>query len=320
MAQYLPLVMQQLFNTPLMVSPAHGQMIAAALSGRLDIRSIENETVRMDERAMRDLATMGRASADHDRARPDAALHGEEYAYNTEGMRRSQGRSFPMVNGIAVIQVWGTLTRNWGVGPYSGSTGYDGIQTQLMDAMDDKDVKAIWISINSGGGAVDGCFDLQQLIWACNAKNGGKPIWAMASDYAYSAAYAIGVAADKFYVPRTGGVGSVGVITLWADIRGALDLEGIKVKVIRSGARKAIGVAGVEDLPDEEVAHIQAQLDEIRDLFVERVAEYRGISKSAVLQTEGLDYMGAHAKAIGFVTDVLSEQEAWAKLERKISR
>lgn len=312
MAQYLPLVMQQLFNTPLMVSPAHGQMIAAALSGRLDIRSIENETGRMDERAMRDLAAMGRMAADIDRARPAAAMHGEDAPWN--------GKMYPQVGGIAIIQVWGTLTRNWGVGPYSGSTGYDGIQTQLMAAMADDSVKAIWIAINSGGGAVDGCFDLQQLIWACNAKNGGKPIWAMASDYAYSAAYALGVAADKFFVPRTGGVGSVGVITLWADIRGALDLEGVKVKVIRSGARKAIGVGGVEDLPAEEVAHIQAQLDEIRDIFVERVAEYRGMSKSAVLQTEGLDYMGAHAKAIGFVTDVLSEQEAWAKLERKIAR
>lgn len=319
MAQYLPFVLNSLLNTPLAVSPSHAQMIVSALAGRLDIRSLETETLKMDSRAMADLAELGRSQADQHRAAPQAAQFGEEFAYNTEGMRRG-GRSFPLVNGVAVIQIWGTLTRNWGVGPYSGSTGYDGIQTQLTDAMNDKEVKAIWLSINSGGGTIDGLFDLQQLIWLCNAKNGGKPIWAMASDYAYSAAYALAVAADKVFVPRTGGVGSVGVITLWADIRGALENEGIKVKVFRSGAKKALGLMGVEGLPDEEVDRIQGQLDEIRDIFVERVAEYMGIAKSAVSQTEGLDYMGQHAKAIGFVSEVSSEQEVWAKLERKLAR
>ncbi len=320
MAQYLPLVLQSLLNRPVAMSDSHAQMVVSALSGRLDIRSIETETTRLDARAMADLASMGRQVADQQRQAPQAAAFGEEYGYNDEGMRRREGRSFPLVGSVAVIQIWGTLTRNWGVGPYSGSTGFDGIQTQILDAMADPKVKAIWLSINSGGGTVDGLFDLQELIWMCNEKNGGKPIWAMASDYAYSAAFAIAVAADKVFVPATGGVGSVGVITLWADIRKALENDGIAVKVIRSGARKALGFMGVEDMPDEELARIQAQLDEIRDIFVDRVARYMGIAKSTVSNTEGLHYMGQHAKAIGFVNDVLSEQSAWAKLERKLAR
>lgn len=312
MAQYLPLVMQQLMNTPLLCSDKHAMTIAAALSGRLNISSIEHETLRMDRRGLEDLAALGRDRADQDRAKPGASMHGSEARWN--------GKEYPQVGGIAVIQIWGTLTRNWGVGPYSGSTGYDGIETQLMTAMNDETVRAIWLSINSGGGAVDGCFDLQQLIYACNEKNGGKPIWAMASDYSYSAAYALAAAADMVFVPPTGGVGSVGVITLWADIQKALEQEGISVKIFRSGKRKALGYGGMEDLPEEEEAHIQSQLDEIRDFFVERVAEYRGLAKSVVLQTEGLDYMGRHAKAIGFVNEVRSEHQAWAELERKIAR
>ena len=310
MAQYLPFVLGSLLNTPLAVSDAHAQMLVSALSGRLDIRSLETETQRMDARGMRDLAALGRTRADT--SRPDAAMHGEDAPWN--------GKCYPQVGGIAIIQIWGTLTRNWGVGPYSGSTGYDGIETQLLAAMGDNSVRAIWLSINSGGGTVDGLFDLQQLIWSCNAKNGGKLIWAMASDYAYSAAYALAVAADKVFVPRTGGVGSVGVITLWADIRGALANEGIDVKIIRSGSKKALGMGGLEALPDEELARIQGQCDDIRAIFVERVAEYMGIAKSVVSQTEGLDYMGQQARAIGFVSDALSEQGAWAKLERKLAR
>lgn len=308
MAQYLPLLLQSLLNTPMAMSESHAQMVVSALSGRLDIRSIETETMRLDQRGMRDLAAMGRNRADE----RSAALGGSEAPWN--------GALYPLANGIAIIQIWGTLTRNWGVGPYSGSTGYDGIQEQILTAINDPKVKAIWLNINSGGGAVDGLFDLQELIWTVNEKNGGKPIWAMASDYAFSAAYAIGVAADKFYVPQTGSVGSVGVITLWADVRKALDNEGIAVKVLRAGSRKAIGVAGVEDLDDEAVADIQAELDAIREIFIDRVARYMGIAKSTVSQTEGRTYMGALAKATGFVTDVLSEQAAWAKLERKLAR
>jgi capsid assembly protease len=316
MARHLPHVMQQLLGTPLCVTASHASMIAAAFAGKLDIRSIATEFERLDQRALADLAATGRLAADQTRLaqqhKPGAAMFGNDTSWN--------GRVYPLVNGIAVINIWGTLTRTWGVGPYSGSTGYDGIQTQLMTAMNDPKVNAIWLDINSPGGAVDGLFDLQELIWSVNEKNGGKPIWAFAGDHAYSAAFAIGVAADKFFVPQTGGVGSVGVITLWADMQKALEQEGIAVRVFRSGAKKALGYGGFEDLPEESVAHIQGQLDEIRDLFVERVAQYRGISKSSVLQTEGLDYMGRHAKSVGFVTDVLSEHAAWAKLERKLAR
>jgi ClpP class serine protease len=43
---------------------------------------------------------------------------------------------------------------------------------------------------------------------------GEKPIHAILTENAYSAAYAIASAADRISVPRTGGVGSVGVITM----------------------------------------------------------------------------------------------------------
>lgn len=320
MAQYLPLMMQQLLSTPLLCSERQGRMIAAAFSGKLDIRSIETETTKLDERGMRDLAETGRLAADQyaeQRRQFNAAL-GIPDANPYTGLWN--GKCFPQVGGIAIIQVFGTLTRTWGLGPYSGTTGYDGIEQMLLSAAQDETVKAIWMYHNSGGGAVDGCFDLQELIWSLNEKNGGKPIWAMAADYSYSAAYALAAAADRVFVPRTGGVGSVGVIMLWADIQKALEQEGVSVRIFRSGKRKALGYGGMEDLPEAEADYIQGQLDEIRDIFVERVAEYRGLSKSAVLQTEGLDYMGRHAKAIGFVDEVVSEHQAWAQLERHIAQ
>lgn len=312
MSSFLPFVLQQLCNRPIAASEDHGRIIASALAGRLNISAYEDSFTRLDAEEMARIAAGGRASADARRAAKSTSS-------STRSARSVRGKTFEQAGSIAVIRVWGTLTRNWGVGPYSGSTGYDGIEIQLLDAMQDPDIKAVWLDINSGGGAVDGVFDLAELIYQMREKESGKPIWAMAADYAFSAAYCIASACDKVIVPNTGAVGSIGVITLHADITKALESEGIKVTVLRSKPRKA-RENQYEELDEETAAHIMAQLREIDAIFDETVARNRGISKKAVSETLGLDYIGSQAKTIGLVSDVLSEHEAWAKLERKIAR
>lgn len=312
MSSFLPFVLQQLCNRPIAASEDHGRIIASALAGRLNISAYEDSFTRLDAEEMARIAAGGRASADARRAAKSTSS-------STRSARSVRGKTFEQAGSIAVIRVWGTLTRNWGVGPYSGSTGYDGIEIQLLDAMQDPDIKAVWLDINSGGGAVDGVFDLAELIYQMREKESGKPIWAMAADYAFSAAYCLASACDKVIVPNTGAVGSIGVITLHADITKALESEGIKVTVLRSKPRKA-RENQYEELDEETTAHIMAQLREIDAIFDETVARNRGISKKAVSETLGLDYIGSQAKTIGLVSDVLSEHEAWAKLERKIAR
>lgn len=299
---HLPLLMQNLLNTPLCVAPSYAAMMVAALNGRLDISSLQIDDRQMGREEMEALAARGRVDADAKRA------------------DRKSGTIIDRVGNVAVIQVWGTLTRTWGVGPYSGSTGYDGILMQLEDAIKDEDIKGIWLDIDSGGGTVNGLFDLVDTIFSFRSRNGGpKPIYAMCADYAYSAAFAIGTAADKLFVPPTGGAGSVGVITLHASYKEALENEGIKVTVIREPEDKAKGTE-FEDLDAETESQIRAQCKEIADIFQDKVARNMGISKASVAATKGLDYMGRHAKAIGFVSDVLPEPLAWAKLQRRISR
>jgi ClpP class serine protease len=311
MAQYLPLMMQNLFNTPICLSDRKADMIVAALSGRLNIQSLQDETTRLDARALRDLADMGRAEG-----RTALAIDVPEGSMpdsNSPNPYQVTG------SGIAVMPVQGTLTRTWGVGPYSGTTGYDGLWTQLAASEDDHRVKARAVLINSGGGAVDGLFDLTDGIYAASARFGGKPIYAFAADYAHSAAYAIGSACDHFTCPPMGGVGSIGAICLHADISRALDEAGIEVTVFRSHARKAIGIMGTS-LDDEEKNKIQTMIETVGDYFCDKVALYRDLPKSVVSGLQGSDYMGVEARAIGLVNEVLSEPLAWAQLERIIAR
>lgn len=295
-------VVQRIFDHPYALHESRVPMILGAIRGKYGIRQITMGDQVIDEIGMDAFAAAGREQA------------------LARDARRRDGRIFREADGVAIIEVWGTLVKDWGADPFSGITGYDGIEQKLIAAMEDENIKAIWLDIDSGGGDVAGLFDLVDLIYSMNARNGGKPIYAMAAEHAYSAAYAIGSAADKLFVPRYGGVGSVGVITMHASFKRALDAEGIDVTVIRSGEEKA-RANPYELLPESTKAHIQRQIDAIREGFIKTVARNRpAASEKIVRETEGLDYMGEDARAIGLVSAVCSEHEAWGKLLRRINR
>jgi signal peptide peptidase SppA len=295
-----PFVLQRLTNRPLAIQHDKAIVIASALRSRLNISAIafiteDGTTVSYDGSAMDRQAAIGRSGPERER------------------------RSYEIIDGVAVIPVQGTLFAKWGLDPYSGATGYDGLTVKLREAMADDDVKAIWWDIDSPGGEVTGCFDLADEIYACNAKNGGKLMFAHANEAAYSAAYAIATSCDKLLTPRTGGVGSVGVIAMHTDITAALAEDGIKVTVIRAGTHKAEGNP-YEALGDDTRAAIQAEIDDTRKLFVETVARNRGLKATDVFATEARCFGATAAKAIGFVDGIASQAQAWTELQRQISR
>lgn len=290
--------LQRLLNTPLALLPERAAMLVAAVHSRFNITALQTPGMVLDASAMHAMSDQGRDEASRRNA-------------------RRRGKSFDQAGPIAIIPVYGTLTKTYGLDPESGMTGYDGIETKLMDAMADDSVRAIWLDVDSGGGDVNGLFGLVDLIYNSSERRGGKLIVGMAADDAYSAAYAIASAADIVAVPRTGGVGSVGVITLHAERSKQLEQDGITVTVIRSGQEKA-RFNSVEPLDDAVRARVQAEMDEIRTIFVDTVARNRDLSAKIVSETEGLTYMGRHARAIGFVNEVASEQEMFARLLSKV--
>jgi signal peptide peptidase SppA len=316
MAQFLPFVMQQLFNRPLAMSDSTANMIVAALSGRLDIRSLATESERMDRRALEDLAAMGRVEADQRKAsdddRPSVACDDEWYGDNPYKLTES---------GVAIIPVKGVLKRTWGVGPYSGATGYDGIWAQMLHAYDNPLVKAVWFDINSGGGAVDGCFDLTDGIYQMSARFGGKPTYAMCADFAASAAYAIASACDTVIVPRLGQVGSIGCVIMHAEFSKMLEEDGVNVNIVRSRSRKARGNE-LEAIDEQTLSEFQEMVDEVDTVFTEAVVRYRGsdvLTKNAIGEMDGRVYSGNRALATGLVDYVMSEPEAWMMMERQIA-
>jgi signal peptide peptidase SppA len=303
-------VSQQLFNQPAFVTEKWASVLLSAVRSELNIDLI----TRTDGSTL-------------DRVGMDRLARDAREAVDIRDDRRAQYRVYEVNDGVAVIPIEGTLTRTWGLDPYSGFTGYDGIKTKLVAAMEDEDVKAIMLDIDSPGGAVSGCFDLVDLIYALREDN-VKPIGAIANEMACSAAYAIFSAATPGYrfVPRTGEVGSIGVLMMHTDVQKALALDGIGVTIFRAGKWKAEGNP-YENLKEPTIERIQQTLDEMRDLFIDTVARNltsRGgdvdAMKKTVRETEGLTYIGRHARDIGLVDEVGSEDQLWARLQELPTR
>ncbi|MEX3690814.1 S49 family peptidase [Paraburkholderia sp. BR14263] len=220
-------------------------------------------------------------------------------------------RYYDVVQGVAIIPISGTLVQKSGyMRPTCGMTGYDGIRANLSMALEDPAVGAILLDIDSGGGEVAGCFDLVDAIYSAR---GRKPIWAVLSESAYSAAYAIASAADRITVPRTGGTGSVGVICAHVDFSKALAKEGITVTMIHYGARKADGNE-FSPLSDEALARYQADVNAMGELFVKTVARNRKLSVATVRGTQATTFLGADGVEIGFADAVMAPDEAFRSL------
>jgi capsid assembly protease len=200
--------------------------------------------------------------------------------------------------GIAVIPVAGTLVRrgSWLNGT-SGLTSYEALQARVEAAIADPRVQAILLNIDSSGGEASGVFELMEALRAVRDQ---KPLWAVANDQAFSAAYAIASVADRLYVPRTGGVGSVGVIALHLDHSVADEQLGLNYTVFRTGKYKA-ETNSYEPLTEHATESMQGRLDTVYRMFVDSVVENRpSLTPEAISNTQAQVYFGEEAIQIGF--------------------
>lgn len=231
----------------------------------------------------------------------------DEQMFDMMFMGGGASKPYRMVQGAAVIPIQGALLHRF-PGSFRFATGYDYVAALFDMAMRDEDVTGIVLDVNSGGGQVDGAFELANKIYSAR---GEKPINAIVDAHAYSAAYLIASAADSMTVPRTGGAGSVGVVTMHADMSKMLDDVGVKITFIHAGARKVDGNPYMA-LPDDVRERIQTRIDASYDIFVDAVARHRGLSAEAIKATEAGVFGGDEALSLGLVDAVGSPEESLA--------
>jgi len=285
-----PHLAQRLFNVPLAIRPDKAEIIVAALAQRLGIAQL----VRLDGRVV--------------------AFDGDGDDSTGAG---DPADGYDVVGGIAIVPVAGTLVHKLGtLRPFSGMTGYDGIRANLLAAAADPAVTAIMLDVDSPGGEVSGCFDLADTIFRLRA---AKPIWAVLSEGAYSAAYALASACARVIVPATGGVGSIGVITMHVDFSQALAAGGVTVTLIHYGDRKA-DFADTAPLSAPARTRAQADVDSMGAMFDALVARHRGLPAARIKGFQAATFMGSDGVAAGLADAVMPPDQAFRALAQLASQ
>jgi capsid assembly protease len=291
------------FNTPLLVEPTKAMAFLSGLGPRILGRRVE----MVDSDGPSDGAAYLPARA--------SILAGGL----TESLKQHGNTPYPVIDGIAVIEISGVLIHRGGwIGQSSGQTSYEGISAQIEAAARDPSVQAVALEIDSFGGEVAGVFDLADQIRALRRD---KPVWAFVAEHAFSAGYALASQADRILLPRTGAVGSIGVVVMHADLSGQLDQDGVRVTLIHSGQHKVDGNP-YEPLPENVRDDIQREIDVLRFLFAETVAAGRAgrLNQDAALATEAATYRGADAVSAGLADEVTDLTRGFARFRQMLSR
>jgi len=272
-----------------MVDPAKAMVFLSGLGPRITGREITFHGIDLP-------------SAGAEQATPPArvSLFGNDLAQRHQ---RNGAQPYAVIDGIAVIEIAGTLVhRGAWIGQSSGLTSYEGIAAQLQAALADPAVRGVALDIDSFGGEVAGAFDLADRILAARAQ---KPVQAFVAEHALSAGYVLASQADQIILPRTGAVGSIGVVALHTDMSGALDQKGIAVTLIHAGAHK-VDANPYQPLPEAMHDQMQRELEVVRFLFAETVAAGRGdrLTQAAAMATEAAVLRGADAIAAGLADEL----------------
>jgi signal peptide peptidase SppA len=218
-------------------------------------------------------------------------------------MAVSPSRAIPPVSvpGIALIAIHGTLVRRTlGLEADSGLTSYEGIASALDAALASSEVGGILLDIDSPGGEAGGVFDLADRIAAARTR---KPVWAVANEMAFSAAYALASGASRLWVTRMGGVGSIGVLAMHVDQSARDAREGFRYTTVFAGKRKD-DLNPHQPITSEGLAFLRSEVDRIYGQFVETVAKHRGLDPDAVRDTEAALYFGRDAVNVGLADAV----------------
>ncbi|RAZ84439.1 S49 family peptidase [Cereibacter johrii] len=301
-----PMIAGRVFGTPLLVDPVKGAAFLAGLGPRLVNGALELRG--LEELAPDRVAEAGRIA-------PRASVLLDDVG----DARREAGRPLYRVEGgVAVIEVTGTLVHRGGwIGQSSGTTSYEGLMAQITAAVADPSVRGIALEIDSYGGEVAGLFDLADAIRAARAV---KPVRAFVAEAALSAAYAIASQAERIVLPRTGAVGSIGVLLVHADFSQAMADRGVAVTLIHAGRHKVDGNP-YEALPEGVRADLQARVEASRALFAETVAAGRGarLTRQQALATEAQVLDGAAAVVAGLADEVSDLRSAFAAFRAELS-
>lgn len=241
-----------------------------------------------------------------DEAEDEALAQGGEFIDFADYAARSAS---PIENAskVALIHAIGAIMRGESDGgggpvPTEAIIGSETLARHISDAVDDPDIRAIVLRIDSPGGS----YVASDTVWReiRNARDAGKPVIASMGETAASGGYFIAMAADKIVAQPGSVTGSIGVFGGKFVIDGLLQKVGISIDTLQQGDNAAIW-SQVKEFSPEAWDKLNRMMDAIYDDFTAKAAEARGLSPQEMDRlARGRVWSGADAQRVGLVDEL----------------
>ena len=171
-------------------------------------------------------------------------------------------------------------------------------------------VRALIFEINSPGGSVLPSKEIADCVKALKT-----PTVAWVRDLAASGAYWVASACDRIVADTCSGVGSIGVISMHLEFSELMKKFGVGYEGFKTGEYKDMGVP-FRKTTAKERASIQDHIGRIHKMFVESVAENRGLDPKKIAKiADGRLFLGDEAKRDGLVDRLGGRAEAIRQCE-----
>ena len=219
------------------------------------------------------------------------------YGFNayTQTLKPSPGEK------IAIIYASGTISKGKTVrNPLLDDAVMDApeIAKSIQEASEDKDIKAIILRIDSGGGEPIASDLIGREMERAKLK---KPVIVSMSNYAASGAYWIACSAHKILAQPGTITGSIGFFAGKIVTQGFWDHYGIHWGEVHNGNNAGIWSSG-QEYSENEQQKFNEYLDQIYNIFQEKVAHGRKLTPEKVRQVaKGQIWTGVEAKENGLI-------------------
>lgn len=223
----------------------------------------------------------------------------------------------PANNGqIGVLTVAGDIVDGEG-GP--GTAAGDTISDLLLTALDEKDLKALVVRVDSPGGSVMASEKIRSAI--LQAKSAGMPVVVSMANVAASGGYWVSTPGDVIFAEPDTITGSIGVFGIIPSFEGTLAKMGITTDGVRTTP-----LSGQPDVTGGTTPQfdqiMQLGVEDIYRRFVGLVAQSRRKTPAAIdVIAQGRVWDGGTARQIGLVDrfggleDAIAEAARRAKLD-----
>lgn len=190
----------------------------------------------------------------------------------------------------------------------------------LEDLMNDDDVKAVVVRINSGGGDA---YASEQMWHQMSELRKVKPVVVSMGDYAASGAYYMSAPASWIVAQPNTLTGSIGIFAVIPDFSGLVTTKlGVRFDEVKTNRHSTFGNLMARPFNAEETAMLQASVNRGYSLFRQRVADGRHLTIESVEKiAQGRVWLATDALNIklvdqlGGIDDAVKKAAELAKLK-----